>query len=147
MNKTLTSRLTRAVFVAGTTLFSALLWQVAHIPSTDDALVADQLGKLMATGYGRFPDRHQVEHQGHGQIYYSHPGAFAKPTVDLYEVTSPDDVERLEAAARRALAPAHAHSVTLRFFEKENQPLFASGGRSHAGERLIKTEVIQADAV
>ena len=43
----------------------------------------------MATGYGRFPDRHQVEHQGHGQIYYSHPGAFAKPTVDLYEVTSP----------------------------------------------------------
>ncbi len=144
MNKTLTNRLTRVVFVAGTGLFSVLLWQVAHIPSTDDAIVADQLGKLMASSYGHFPDRKVVEQQGHGQIYYSHPGAFAQPTVDLYEVTSPQDVAQIEAATRQALTTAHAKSVTLRFFKKENQPLFASGGRSHAGERLIKTEVIQS---
>lgn len=143
MGNVLVKRLIRVVFVVGACLISYLLWLVAHIPSTDDAQTADRVGKAISQHYGHFPDRALVEKQGHGQIYYSHPGAFARPRVDLYEVTSPQDITLIEQAARQALDETHAHSVTLRFFEKENITLFASGGRGHGPEHLIKTEVIQ----
>lgn len=143
MSPLLVKRLIRVVFVVGACLISYLLWLVAHIPSTDDAQTADRLGKALSQHYGHFPDRTLVEKQGHGQIYYSHPGAFARPQVDLYEVTSDQDITLIEQAARQALDEAHARSVTLRFFEKENITLFASGGRGHGPEHLIKTEVIQ----
>lgn len=146
MHNALTKRLTQVVFFVGACLLSVLLWLVAHIPSADDVAVADQVGKAMAQHYGHFPARDQVEKQGHGQIYYSHPGAFAHPQVDLYEVTVPQEITQVEAAARQALGEVHAKAVTLRFFEKENLTLFASGGRGHGPEHLLKTEVIRTDA-
>lgn len=142
MDNMLIKRLIKVVFLLGACLISYLLWLVAHIPSTDDAETADRLGKSIALHYGHFPDRALVEKLGHGQIYYSHPGAFARPRVDLYEVTSPQDMALIEQSARQALDETHAKSVTLRFFEKENLTLFASGGRGHGPEHLLKTEVI-----
>ncbi len=143
MSPVLVKRMIRVVFTLGACLIGYLLWLVAHIPSTADAETADRLGKALAQHYGHFPERAEVEKAGHGQIYYSHPGAFARPQVDVYEVTSPAEIAQLEAAARQALDEAHAQSVTLRFFEKENLTLFASGGRGHGPEHLLKTEVIQ----
>ncbi|MGE5451475.1 MAG: hypothetical protein ACM3VZ_06485 [Acidobacteriota bacterium] len=143
MNAAVVKRLIRVVFVVGACLISYLLWLVAHIPSTDDAQTADRIGKAMAQHYGHFPARSLVERQGHGQIYYSHPGAFERPRVDLYEITSPQDMAQIEQAVRQALTDVPANSVTLRFFEKENLTLFASGGRGHGPEHLIKTAVIQ----
>ncbi|HET8694094.1 MAG: hypothetical protein KGI91_11880 [Burkholderiales bacterium] len=143
MNSTKSKRMILVVSLVGATLLSRLLWLVAHIPSFDDAAIADRVGHEISQQYGHFPDRAEVEKEGHGQIYFAHPGAFRKPRVDLYEVTSPADMARVEAAAREAVQDAHARSVTLRFFEKENIKLFASGGQGHGPEHLLKQEVIQ----
>lgn len=140
-NKVVTP-LIKLVFVIGGCLLSYLLWLLANIPHGSDDLIADKVGKLIAQQYQHFPDRAVVEKSGHGQIYYSHPGAFSHPRVDLYEVTSDQDIALIEQATRQALAQAHARAVTLRFFEKQNITLFASGGRGHGREHLIKSEVI-----
>ncbi|HET8871632.1 MAG TPA: hypothetical protein VFM48_14385 [Aquabacterium sp.] len=143
MNSAKSKRMILVVSLVGAGLLSRLLWLVAHIPNFDDAAVADEVGHVISQQYGQFPDRAAVEKAGHGQIYYAHPGAFAKPRIDLYEVTSPADMARIEAAAHEALQEAHARAITLRFFEKENITLFASGGRGHGPEHLLKQEVIQ----
>jgi len=110
-----------------------------HIPAGPDVDVANAIGKHIASGYGKFDARQEVEKTGKGKIYYVSPGAGRTPTVIIYEVTSPEDVQAIETLAAQALvAVPEAKGVKLEFHERQNLSIAPSGAKSRGWEWPFK---------
>lgn len=117
-----------------------LAYCATHIPGGPDIDVANQVGRYIAAGYGKFDERSQVERTGRGKIYYNAPGSSQSPIITLYEVTDPNDVARIESLAREALqAIPDAREVELRFHERQNLSFSPGGGASRGRQSPFKT--------
>lgn len=110
-----------------------------HIPSGPDVDVANQVGKYIATGYGRFDDPRSVERTGKGKIAFTSPGSDRSPTLILYEVTSAEDIEMIESLARKALTEVpEAKEIRLQFYESQNLTISPNGGASRGWESAFR---------
>lgn len=119
--------------------FAFLAYCATHIPGGPDVDVANQVGDYIASGYGQFANRGDVERTGQGKIYYASPGSSRTPTIIIYEVTAPSEVIRIEALAREALQVIpDANGVDLHFHERQNLTLLPGGGSSRGWETPFK---------
>lgn len=110
------------------------------IPDGHDRDLAVLVGHFIERSYGKFDDRRKAESPAGGKTYYTLESASGNPEVTLYEVTSQEDMESIESAAREALKGIpEIHSVTLLFYEKQNIN-WSGGVRGY--ERLLKRERI-----
>jgi len=136
----------RGVALVGACVLSFLLWTAFHIPNTDDVDIADALAADVITAYGQFVPRPEVDKTSHGKVLYPHPGSSGNPTFVIYEVTDAADRTSIVEAARASLAKAHAHSVTIKFYDKQNVTHYEGGGIRRGPEQLIDTvKVTRAD--
>lgn len=135
----------RLVALVGACVLSFLLWTASRIPNSDDVDVANAVAQAIIAEDGHFVPRPQADASGAGQALYAHPGAGGHPTLVVYEVLDAGQRARIVAAARKALAPAHAHSVTLSFYERQNVTHFEGGGVRRGPERLIETVRVPSD--
>jgi hypothetical protein len=129
----------RGLFTIGACVLSFLLWTAFHIPGFGDVDVANAVEQAVAQSYGQFEPRGEADKTYRGKAIYAHPGSGGNPSLVIYEVTDQADRQRIVAAARAALDKAQAHSVTLRFYERQNVTQYSGGGIRRGPEHLIET--------
>ena len=116
-----------------------LAYCATHIPAGPDHEIATQVGRYIANGYGKFDDRTVVERTGKGKIYYVSPGSEQSPTVIFYEVTTPEDISKIQELADEALqAVPNARVIYLQFHDKQNLTFSPNGGASRGWESAFK---------
>lgn len=114
------------------------------IPDGGDAEIANSIGSLIASSYGKFDDRRKAESAIGGQIYYVEPSASGNPEVTLYQISSTEDIAAVESAARSALAATPgATSIKLIFFERQNINCVGGSGCTRGPEKMIKVVRIE----
>jgi hypothetical protein len=79
-----------------------------------------------------------------GKIVYVGPGVNGSPHFTYYEVTNPDEMQKLKSAAEIALKELpNVQKITLHFMEKEVILQHANGSSSRGRENEIKTIVVR----
>jgi len=117
----------------------AALWLIDQVPIAEDADIANAVGKIIAIDYGKFEERSKVNDSYQGKIYYVQPRSHGRPVVIIYEVTEPDEIESIEASARRALSNVkNVKSITLKFIEKQNMVIKPNHSGHRENENVIK---------
>jgi hypothetical protein len=113
------------------------------VSSSEDYETAKKVGVyLKATGV--IPDTREADRTGVGKIYYVGPGVNNSPHFTFYEVTSPEEIVKLENAAKNALSEIpEANKITLHFMEKQVFHKSVNGGRSRGKEKKVKKIVIK----
>jgi len=113
------------------------------VSSGVDYETAKKVGKyLNATGV--VPKDTRVAYKTHvGKIVYVGPGVNRSPHFVYYEVTSPEDMQRLKRAAEEALVNIpEANKITLHFKEREVWHESGGGGGYRGREKEIETIVV-----
>ena len=92
-----------------------------NIPAGADSDAANEIGKYVRAGYGKFEDRNRSQPEGKGKAMFFAPGSGLNPTLILYEVTAGEDIATIIRLAQEALDQSSAtNSVSLHFHEKQN---------------------------
>ena len=102
------------------------------VSSGEDYQIAEKVGDYLDAA-DVIPDDTREANAGRaGRIVYVGPGRNGNPHFTYYEVTPPQDIARVESAARLAVdrVPG-AKSVTLHFVERQ---VFHGGVRGHENE-------------
>lgn len=111
----------RRLLLVAIALTAFAFWFIEQIPTASDADLADAVGKAIDKDYGKFDDRQKYEASRQGKIWYAQPVPRGHPRIDIYGVTAPEEIEAVEASARRAIfSVSGVNSIRLRFFEKKN---------------------------
>jgi len=129
----------RGVFTIGACVLSFLLWTAFHIPGFGDVDVANAVEQGVIQGYGQFEPRSAADKTFRGKAIYTHPGAGGNPSLVVYEVTDQAERQRVVAAARASLSKAQAHSVLIRFYERQNVTQYDGGGIRRGPEHLLES--------
>jgi hypothetical protein len=110
-----------------------------HIPTGADSDAANEIGKYVSAGYGKFDDGNQAQPEGKGKRMFFSPGSDLNPALILYEVTSEEDIALILHLAQEALdKSSKTKSVTLHFHEKQNLTVSPNGGASRGWESAFK---------
>lgn len=122
-------------------IFSCLLGCVS---SGDDYRIAAEVEHYLSVT-GVVPEDTREADQTHkGRIVYVGPGRKGNPHFTYYEVTSPEQIALLEAAAKTALLHIpDANTITLRFMEKQVFHASANGGGYRGREKEIRKIVVR----
>ena len=118
----------------------------ACVSSGEDYAVAAAVGKYLdATGVVP-TDTREADRTHKGKIVYFGPGRNGSPHFTYYEITDPDDMQKLKGAAEIALQEVPtARKITLHFMEKQVFHQSANGSGSRGREREIKTIVVERE--
>jgi hypothetical protein len=109
-----------------------------------DNEISRKVGKYLdATGV--VPDDTSTAYKSHvGKIVYVGPGTKGRPHFTYYEVTSPEDIQKLKAAAEMAIKEIpEANKIYLHFMEKEVFHSSGNGGGYRGREKEIQTVVVE----
>ena len=110
-----------------------------HIPTGADSDAANEIGKYVRAGYGKFDDRNRSQPQGIGKSMFFSPGSGLNPTLILYEVTTEEDISLIIGLAQEALdQSSETKSVSLHFHEKQNLTVSPNGDTSRGWEIAFK---------
>jgi len=113
-----------------------VLW--SPVPNAEDAEVARGVYVHIRQGHAGFLDSDQASESA-GKAIYCRPGVGGNTTIELYEVTTPEEMADVERLAREALRVVPgANSVTLRFYEKQNWRAHPSGFQERVSEKLLR---------
>jgi len=112
--------------------------------SAEDYETARKVGKyLRETGVIPY-DTREADRTHVGKIVYVGPGINNSPHFTFYEVTSPNDWQKLKKAAEVALENIpEANKITLHFKEKQVFHQSKGGGGMRGREKEIKTIVVK----
>jgi hypothetical protein len=112
-----------------------------HIPGGMDVDAANQVGKFIAQGFGKFDDRQLVERTGKGKIWYVAPAVGPSPVFSIYEVTKPEEIAEIEQLANQALVTVPTvKAITLKFYERQNLTISNGGGASRGWESSFRSK-------
>lgn len=124
-------------------VLSILAFLFGCVSSYEDSETAKKVGQyLNATGV--VPKDTRETYRTHvGKIVYVGPGVNGSPHFVYYEVTSPEDMQKLKRAAEEALVNIpEANKITLHFKEREVWHESGGGGGHRGKEREIETIVV-----
>ena len=115
------------------------------VSSAEDFEIAHKVAKYLdATGVVPRDDARKTYTTHSGKMVYVGPGINGSPHFTYYEITSPDDMRKLEIAAQEALVGVpEVKKITLHFMEKEVFHQSPSGARSRGHEKEINRIVIK----
>jgi hypothetical protein len=118
----------------------------ACVSSGEDYAVAAAVGKYLdATGVVP-ADTREADRTHKGKIVYFGPGRNGSPHFTYYEITDPDDMQKLKRAAEIALKEVPtARKITLHFLEKQVFHQLANGSGSRGREREVETIVVERE--
>ena len=124
------------------TIFLLLFFIAANVPSGKNMDEVSYVGNYVKEKYGKFEERNKVEKNHTGKTYYTRPSFFT-PTIIFYEITSHNEINKIEILTKEALQTAKIKKVKLEFYEKQNFT-YSSGGTmfSRENENLIKKVII-----
>lgn len=117
---------------------------VGCVSSAEDSELAAKVGTyLNATGV--IPQDTGDAYKTHsGKIVYVGPGVNGSPHFTYYEVTNPDEMQKLKSAAETALKELpNVQKITLHFMEKEVVRQHSDGSSSRGRENEIETIVVR----
>jgi hypothetical protein len=116
-----------------------LAYCATHVPTGADSDAANEIGKHVRAGYGKFDDKTRSQPEGTGKTLFISPGADRNPTLILYEVTGEEDIILVTRLAQEALdKSSDTNSVSLHFYERQNLRVSPSGGASRGWESAFK---------
>ena len=118
----------------------------ACVSSGEDYAIAAAVGKyLNATGVVP-ADTGDADRTHKGKIVYFAPGRNGAPHFTYYEITDPNDMQKLKKAAETALKEVPAvRKITLHFMEKQVFNQSANGSGSRGRERELETIVVERE--
>ena len=114
------------------------------VSSAEDSELAARVGRYLDAA-GVIPqDTRDAYHTHSGKIVYVGPGVNGSPHFTYYEVTNPDEMQKLKSAAEIALKELpNVQKITLHFMEKEVIRQRADGSSSRRRENEIETIVVR----
>ena len=114
------------------------------VSSYEDSETAGKVGKYL-NETGVVPkDTSEADRTHSGKIVYVGPGVNNSPHYTYYEVTSPEDIQKLKRAAEEALVNIpEANKITLHFMEKQVFHGSGGGGGYRGKEKEIETIVVE----
>jgi hypothetical protein len=115
------------------------------VPNAQDAEIARAICGFIRQGHDVFLDSAGAS-ESPGRAIYWRPGVGGDTTIDLYEITTPEEMAEVERLAREALrATPGASSVTLRFYEKQSWRVQPNGFRERQQEKLLSRSTFDRD--
>lgn len=119
-----------------------LFFIASSVPSGQDADEIQYIGNYIEKKYEKFSNRNEVEKKHTGKTYYVGPSPYT-PTIIFYEITTTNEINKIEIFTKEALQTSKIDKVKLEFFEKQNF-IYSSGGTmfSRKDEKLIKETTI-----
>ncbi|MBI5556672.1 MAG: hypothetical protein HY885_03470 [Deltaproteobacteria bacterium] len=114
------------------------------ISSYEDSETAKKVGQCL-NETGVVPkDTREADRTHFGKIVYVGPGVNNSPHFTFYEVTSPEDIQKLKHAAEEALLSIpEANKITLHFMEKQVFHETGNGGGFRGKEKEIEKIVVK----
>lgn len=120
------------------------LFLAGCMPSAEDSEIARKVGKYL-DAVGVIPEDTSTAYKTHvGKIVYVGPGTKGRPHFTYYEVTSPEDIKKLKAAAEIAIKEVpEVNKIYLHFMEKEVFHSSGNGGGYRGREKEIERVVVE----
>jgi hypothetical protein len=122
----------------------ALIPLIGCVSSAQDSERAARVGRYLdAAGVIPIEEARDADKTHSGKIVYVGPGINGSPHFTYYEVTSPEDMQKLKVAAEDALRHIpDVNRITLHFMEKQVIHQSQGGGLSRGREKEINTVVV-----
>ncbi len=126
-------------------LFIAICLCRCRPSSSEDVETSKKVGVYLRAA-GVIPADSDANKTYIGKIAYVAPGIYNSPHFIFYEITSPEEINKLENAAKKALVEIpEVNKITLHFMEKQVVHKYGNGAmsRNNRKEKEIKKIVLK----